>query len=223
MKRREQVLVIACLAWTAGSVPASAIAAESEVVTLGLAQAKDSGQITAATWVRTKDSYNLQLVLPAPVGPLVRSGYFIGNTIENLRGLDPFFLPGRTLTLVDGRRTATGGNQGSLPAPVLPASPLAQGCLLPAAESSHVAGLRNPDVVAPQRPLPPPGKVQVWLLRADGAQNLPGCQSANRLTAEYLYRFRLVEGAQAVAVTIRVDDEYYVETLQPLEPKGSIQ
>src|SRR5690606_11374452 len=37
-----------------------------------------------------------------------RASYFIGNTIANLRGLDPYIPCGRMLTLIDGRRLAPG-------------------------------------------------------------------------------------------------------------------
>jgi outer membrane receptor protein involved in Fe transport len=42
-----------------------------------------------------------------------RGSYFIGNTIANLRGLDPTF-GSRTLTLVDGRRVASTSNQADV-------------------------------------------------------------------------------------------------------------
>src|SRR5690606_28753054 len=42
-----------------------------------------------------------------------RGSYFIGNTIANLRGLDPTFGT-RTLTLVDGRRMPSTSNQADV-------------------------------------------------------------------------------------------------------------
>ena len=54
---------------------------------------------------------------PAPAArrwtPLDRSSFFIGNTIANLRGLDPTF-GSRTLTLVDGRRVVSTSNQADV-------------------------------------------------------------------------------------------------------------
>ncbi|MFO7324176.1 MAG: TonB-dependent receptor [Pseudomonadota bacterium] len=44
---------------------------------------------------------------------LDRGSYFIGNTIANLRGLDPTF-GSRTLTLVDGRRVVSTSNQADV-------------------------------------------------------------------------------------------------------------
>lgn len=48
-----------------------------------------------------------------------RDRFFIGETIANLRGLDPMLLPGRTLMLIDGRRPAREG-VGRSPAPAIP-------------------------------------------------------------------------------------------------------
>src|SRR5690606_8651684 len=92
-----------------------------------------STEVTTALWTRSADTYTLQVVIDLsrqqarndaiiaankarqaanpepPIDPgqqgVNRSTYFIGNTIANLRGLDPAFHCGRTLTLVDGRRT----------------------------------------------------------------------------------------------------------------------
>ncbi len=44
---------------------------------------------------------------------LDRGSFFIGNTIANLRGLDPTF-GSRTLTLIDGRRTVSTSNQADV-------------------------------------------------------------------------------------------------------------
>jgi hypothetical protein len=57
-------------------------------------------------------------------GGLDRSMFFIGNTIANLRGMDPVFLPGQTLTLIDGRSVV--GGQGLVEGVRAPTSPPAQ-------------------------------------------------------------------------------------------------
>jgi outer membrane receptor protein involved in Fe transport len=49
----------------------------------------------------------------AGVESLDRSSFFIGNTVANLRGLDPVF-GSRTLTLVDGRRMPSTSNQADV-------------------------------------------------------------------------------------------------------------
>jgi outer membrane receptor protein involved in Fe transport len=46
-------------------------------------------------------------------GTLLRSAFFIGNTIANLRGMDPAF-GSRTLTLIDGRRVVSTSNQADV-------------------------------------------------------------------------------------------------------------
>jgi hypothetical protein len=72
-----------------------------------------------------------------------------------------------------------------------------------------------------------PPRIQVWLLRSDGTQIIPSSVSAEFPTAkgcgtqsptnEVLYRFPLRESAQAAAVAISVDDQYFIEKLRPLE------
>jgi hypothetical protein len=86
---------------------------------------------------------------------------------------------------------------------------------------------------APARPAPRTEQrpeVQVWLLRADGTQILPVLQSpatassgeckANRIADEVLFRFDVAESAQAIALAMKIGDEYHIEKLQPLEPGG---
>jgi len=190
-----------------------------------------SGNVTAALWTRRPDSYTLQLVLnrsryaltlapaaPVPAasevnvgaGPesLERSSFFVGNAIANLRCLDPDF-GGRTLTLVDGRRTP--GQQPTTPAPpgqMPPSNPPLQ--------VREALQLRE----APQ--------VQAWLLRADGTQITPvrqvpqqlsdGKCAARHIADEILYRVSVADGSEAVAVAIRIDDEYYIEKLRLQAP-----
>jgi hypothetical protein len=123
----------------------------------------------------------------------VPSDIFVGRTIANLRGLDPSFGT-RTLQMVEGRR---------------------------------VAGQR----ITPLPRIAP--KIQVWLLRADGTQILPTWRSAEPvagktcslrcIATETLFRFSLPEGAQAVAAAISIDEQYYIEKLQPLASKPAAQ
>lgn len=70
-----------------------------------------------------------------------------------------------------------------------------------------------------------PPDVTVWLLRADGTAipttrdaPLRGAASgaATAPPAEIAYSVGLAAGASAVAAAIRIDDEYYIERLQPL-------
>jgi hypothetical protein len=187
-----------------------------------------SDKIAAALWTRRPDSYTLQLVLdrsryalpfaPAPSVPapsdvkvgsdpesLERNSFFIGATIANLRCLDPDF-GGRTLTLVDGRRTP--GQQP--PAPATPA--------------------QRPQS-NPQPLLREAAQVQAWLLRADGTQIMPVRQSpqvqsgacgARPNPYEILYRVSVADGSEAVAVAMRIDDEYYIENLRSLVPGAAL-
>jgi hypothetical protein len=133
-----------------------------------------------------------------------RGSFFIGNTIANLRGMDPLFC-GRTLTLVNGRRVAG----QTTPAP--PTTP-------------------TPPKVTVNQPYPPRmkyGSVEVWLLKADGTQILPATYSCDTRPGvapaaapiEITYEFPLADGAQAVAAAVRIGDNYYIEKLQPPVPK----
>jgi hypothetical protein len=198
----------------------ASIASEATVLAQDLLKVSASDKVVAALWTRRPDSYTLQVVLErsrpvakaTPVSPPTasneaeyRSGtgsFFIGNTIANLRCLDPDF-GDRTLTLVDGRR-AVAGQSVAPPAP------------------------QQPRAAPPPRPLlSAPPQVQVWLLRADGTQILPVVQAPNPALAEpvcrtgvntneVLFRFALADSGQAVAAAIKIDDEYYIEKLQPL-------
>jgi hypothetical protein len=228
MKRRRHVLVSACLAIGAGTAVVAATVAEDAVLAQDLVSVRASNKVAAAIWTHRPDSYTLQVVLAhspyqrlttaAAVAPATstpqesegvngssdRSSFFIGNTIANLRCMDPAF-GDRTLTLVDGRRVVPGSSPPASTAPSVPAT-------------------QRPMAAAP--PSAPP-RIQVWLLRSDGTQIIPssvwtefptakGCGTQSR-TNEVLYRFPLRESAQAAAVAISVDDQYFIEKLRPLE------
>jgi hypothetical protein len=153
--------------------------------------------------------------MPAPnmTGDIApeRSSYFIGSTIANLRGLDPMF-GCRTLTLVDGRRAD--GRQPPAPSATAPVV------------QSYPPRTKHP-------------RIEVWLLKADGTQILPAAYTCAQLPAvpaestsppsvlrnkseEFTYRYSMADSAQAVAAAIRIDNDFYIEKLQPLEsgPSG---
>jgi hypothetical protein len=199
-------------------------AAESAVFAQDLLEVTASDKVLATLWTRRPESYTLQVVLdrsryvvsaalPAaqPVASqtgdgLERSSFFIGNTIANLRCLDPDF-GGRTLTLIDGRRSVSGST-------AVPAAP---------------AQVSKPPPVAQVSKSPRPPQVQVWLLRADGTLLLPARESPKPATPagcptrinadEILFRIGIADGMQAVAAAIAIDDEYYIEKLQSLVPE----
>jgi hypothetical protein len=148
-----------------------------------------------------------RFTLPPPVGPSEvepqdRGSYFIGNTIANLRGLDPAFC-GRTLTWVDGRRTVPGQSQA-----VRPPQPPQAG----ANPQPYGVAVKDP-------------RVEVWLLKADGTQILPvsykcdpgpsGAARSDRVF-EVSYTYPVADGAMAVAAAIRVRDDFFIEKLQRL-------
>jgi hypothetical protein len=224
MKRPARLLLASCLAATAVSVSTFVMGADGVKTQQELASVKAAKQVLSAVWTRGPDSYTLQVVIdrsmprvmvdvrealrsvpqnfsqPQPIpnwqenapSQVDRESFFIGNTIAKLRGLDPTFC-GRTLTLVDGRRTVP-GERVQAPATV---------------------------------PLPPgfrDSRVEVWLLSAGGTQiqpatyncDDPGRNSPDRTDFPISYGYTVADGAQAVAAAIRIGDDYYIETLQPL-------
>jgi hypothetical protein len=56
----------------------------------------------------------------------------------------------------------------------------------------------------------------VWLLGADGA-TIPVSRTAASSCSEDTYSVSLSDGPSAVAVALKVDDEYYIEGLKKLE------
>jgi beta-lactamase regulating signal transducer with metallopeptidase domain len=139
----------------------------------------------------------------------IGSNSFIGPTIENLRGMDPVFC-GRTLTLVDGRRK--------------PGAPdaAAPGTAGPGPQSTGY----KPRTFQPYRGAIKVPNVEAWLLKADGTQIEPAAYKcdpgpsdtppAERLN-EISYAYPVEQAAQAVAVAIRINQEYFIEKLQPLQ------
>ncbi len=209
----KQVAVV--LGFWAALGPAICAAQERPV----LAQEyKPEGARPGFWWTRRVEEYTLQFFgtmvaprvnrvalpqpAPAPVAAadalatLDRSSFFIGNTIANLRGLDPTF-GCRTLTLIDGRRVV---NTGSATSP---------------------GGGASPPQPVPQMPASKPmGNVawQVWLLKGDGTVILP--QRRSPADAKYcdtglVYGFELSVARDAVAVAFSDGDNYFVQQLQP--------
>lgn len=233
MMRSRGSLIHAGILLTLAAGSAGVAAGEPQVLAQDLVQVRSSNQVMAAMWTRRPDSYTLQLVLDrsryglaaAPVASggantasrvatspsddtASRPSFFIGNTIANLRGLDPAF-GCRTLTLVDGRRS-------------VPTSNAAAGAPPPA-----VAAVASPAVLRPP-------SVQVWLLRADGTQILPignspplpattRCVPGRTISDEVLFRFPVADSAQAVAAAVRIGNDFYIEPLRPLESPPAAQ
>lgn len=236
MKPTAGCLVTTCVATMVAVVGSPAVAAaEGAMATQDLVNVRAAGQVTAS-WTRQPDYYALQVVMetsrPAPPRPVVpsnvpaapasttgnispeRSSFFVGGTIANLRGLDPVF-GCRTLTLVDGRRVV--GGQPTAPlSPGPSVTPYPYGVV-----QSYPPAIKHP-------------RIEVWLLRADGAQVVPAAYTCTLLPAspdastafpsvsrnkseEFSYRYSVEDGPQAVAAAIRIDNDFYIEKLQPLE------
>jgi hypothetical protein len=231
---------ICCAVWMsmAGGLSALEVATAGEGALAAqqpLLKVMSTERVKRAAWIRSADAYALQVVLdwtkyegkprvaaaatpeqllalpavPVPAPPAVpagtsleRTSFFIGDAIANLRGLDPVFPCGRVLTLIDGRRPAVNGQ-------LVPPAP--------------------PPTPGKDQPYPPrmkEGRIEVWLLKADGTQLLPegySCMSApptaraRHSEGEVLYKFSVADGGQAVAAAIRIDDDFYIEKLESLQ------
>lgn len=229
MKRPARILLASCLATTIASVSWCVMGAEAIEAQQELLNVESSKHVLSAVWTRQPDSYTLQVVIdrstPSSPAAMVdvrealklvpqnvstiqpqpipswqedaptqeeRASFFIGNTIANLRGLDTA-LCGRTLTIVDGRRTVP-SQRAQAPATV----PLP-------------AGFRD-------------SRVEVWLLSAGAAPiqnatyscNDAGRNSSGRTDFSVSYGYAVEDGAQAVAVAIRIGEDFYIEKLRPL-------
>lgn len=213
---------LAMAAHVAGLAPA--VAAESAAPVQELGEVRASGWVRGASWSRSPDAYFLNLTLDwagyaerriaatpvtgeqaAPVasepGTAIqsaeRSRFFIGNTIADPRGLDLVLPCGRVLTLVERRRPGQ--------PPPLPPTPGKDQAYPPKMKES---------------------RIEVWLLKSDGTQLAPSgysCVSAPASSGgEVQYKFP-ADSARAVAAAIRVDDEFYIEKLQPLELPQALQ
>jgi len=121
-----------------------------------------------------------------------RASFFIGNTIANLHGLDPSFC-GRTLTILDGRRTVP-GQQAQAPATAPLPSVLRDGRVEVWLLSAGGTQIQNATYNCDDR----------------------GRDASGRTDISISYGYSVADGAQAVAAAIRIGDDYYIEKLQPL-------
>jgi hypothetical protein len=219
MNRTAMLSAPVCLAIIVAGASSSAPAADGAAPQQVLVNVKTSNQVLSAVWMRQSDSYILQVVLdrsaaatrtrmpanptPATAGGMDRSSFFVGNTIASLRGMDPAF-DCRTLTLVDGRRSVS-QQTGRAPAQVSP-------------PSADVLRIKHP-------------QIEVWLLKADGAQIQPAtytCKPGSKASppredVTMSYGYSMADSAQVVAVAIRIDSDYYIDKLQPLTAPPTVQ
>ncbi len=111
-------------------------------------------------------------------------------------------------------------------------SPLRRAPTVNAAEAQQPPPQRAPP--QPRTPVNQPyaqairePRVEAWLLKADGTQIMPAtyiCDPGPRdpdakFKYDISYGFTAADGAQAVAAAIRVDGDFFIEVLQPLEPQ----
>ena len=60
-------------------------------------------------------------------------------------------------------------------------------------------------------------RVTVRLLKADGTRILPTGYScdANAAAVDVRYRFSIADSERAIAAAVRIDNEYYIDRVQP--------
>jgi hypothetical protein len=235
MRRSERILSAAVVATIAAMAGAQVtVAAEDGLSVQVLSKPLVPGKVNAALWTREAETYSLQVVVPPR---------FVGNIIECLRGLDPTF--GARASAVQG--TPSQGAQGTRPEDIATVAE-ALNRLLPQNIATYQPVIVNTAAEAGSRVAldRPPRITQVWLLRADGTQILPVSRSTSSIAEKSCaerhaaldararllkldsgrryddvidYRFPAAESEQAVAAAFRIDEEYYIEKLQPLVPR----
>jgi hypothetical protein len=216
MNRAGMLLRSMCVAAIVGTVPLFVAAADAPVVARELIAVRESGKVNAALWRRQDDVFILEL----KVDP------FIGNTIACLRGLDPSFgaSPSASTTPPQG--------QSSRSPPFSVADALNR--LVPQNVATYMPFVvADTDLNLPgstQTVQRRPKVVQVWLLRADGAQILPSARSdglskedlcrarrdprTGMSEDEITYTFPVAGNEQAVALAIQIDEGFYIEKLR---------
>jgi hypothetical protein len=167
-----------------------------------LEKLKAGNQVTAARWSKQADSYLLQVVLngtPDSLGQMFRP-----------RLLPPIetgeMLPGM-VNVADALRKLV---------PQSPAGARAETC----EDLEDLKDFRLCDTVRHglgEEPALACKRIEVWLLKEDGTQiQSPSHNCGARPTGEvdFSYAFYPADGAQAVAVAVRVGEEFYIDKLQ---------
>src|SRR5690606_17176442 len=91
--------------------------APNPMVTVSAEEMRSLGMVNVADALTMLVPQNISTYQPTMTGDdqsgIDRGSFFIGNTIANLRGMDPQF-GSRTLTMVDGRRVVSTSNQADV-------------------------------------------------------------------------------------------------------------
>jgi hypothetical protein len=187
----------------------------------------DECTVQFTNWTRVDAARRPQGVTGSRSGgmeSLDRAGFYIGNTIANLRGIDPTFGT-RTLALTDGRRPS----DPPRPSPAPPIEPIdiadALARLMPQNIATYMPTLpRGAESWPPPTPVDLPE--DVWLLKRDGtvipslrktavAESLKYC-AAERCEQGDVYGFPASAATEAVAVGFRKDGVVTTRTLDSL-------
>lgn len=165
------------------------VAAERAVWFQELEKLKASRK-AGARWIREEECYALQIWLYEPIASSEQSEVQSPTTAQQHEERGKYFLENPDIA-----------NTRVL-------NPFSSYCTgLPTAGSSPPNVVKNP-------------RAEVWLINSDGTQTSPAdnrCEE--RCNLDVLYRYTAEDGNKATAVAIRIDDEFYIEKLPPLDRK----
>jgi hypothetical protein len=223
MQRLTCALFVLCAAtaWSSGAAAQDSSARESGLVHVEYGggasepgfwwtRRTDEATLQFTNWTRVNASVRPERITGSTLGKTesLARPYFIGNTIANLRGLDPTF-GSRTLALTNGSVQS---------APPRPPAPAPRG---PASYMPQIPGTTDS---------PPPAPIDlpddVWLLRQDGtiirpqrktpvAEDQQYC-GEGRCEQAYVYGFAPSAATEAVAVVFSSGGTVTTRELEPL-------
>jgi hypothetical protein len=205
MKRPAQLLLTCLATFVAGATSMVASAADSAVAAQDLVKPRTSYLVMAAIWARQPDSYTLKVVL------------------------DRAKHAAKQRAIVDANKARLAANpQQPDPTALPPGDGIDRGGMFIADTIATLRGI-DPWFHCGRIPTPIDGrnalqdrerKVEVWLLRSDGAQVLPEGYSCvvDPEAVEVVYTFSTADSQTAVAAAIRIEGDYFIEKLQSLEP-----
>ncbi len=241
MKSPAKRLFAACLATIVAAVAPGifAAAAESAAVAQDLVKVRASDQVTTASWSRQSDSYTLQVVLDRAQYAARQSAIYAANKAELAANPGPITTITREqmerldiIDVADALTRLVPRNFGYMPS--LTGDPRVAGTAAPplggpggAPGQDRRRAQPQPDAAVNQ-PWPPQireRRVEAWLLKGDGTQILPVAYRCipDSAAIEVSYGFSIADSTQAVAAAIRIDDDYFIEKLQPLQPTPTVR
>lgn len=206
MKRPARLLIACLTTIVSGVATESSIPAENGVIEQRLIKVMASDQVTSAVLERQGDLYTVRVVLDVAKFNARERAIVTANR-ERLAANPP---PPEDLES-ERKSYFLGNSIAEL-----------RGTTIWAPCGKRTVGARLVDrpaqaVTVSERD----NRVAVWLLKGDGTQILPGAYNcvADTAMVEVQYRFPIPDGERAVAAAVRIDNEYHIESVQPLQPR----